>query len=196
MPDVVDNNRFAPPRAELVEPGSIAEGPVLAGRGMRLLAVILDGILMSVIQWPLYLMLGGSRLMANMVANPELARDPFAIWGQMLGAMWPGWLLTIAIQVWCLHAYGGTLAKKILGLRIVRTDGSRATAVRLIFGRGTAALVPAMIPLLGMLWFLIDSLMIFRESRRCLHDEIADTIVVTATSSMNASLEASRATNR
>jgi hypothetical protein len=36
-------------------------------------------------------------------------------------------------------------------------------------------------------------LLIFRESRQCLHDQIADTIVVTASSSMSASLEASRA---
>jgi uncharacterized RDD family membrane protein YckC len=30
------------------------------------------------------------------------------------------------------------------------------------------------------LYGLIDSLLIFRESRRCLHDNIADTIVVKA----------------
>ena len=49
MTDFTDNNRFAPPKAVLVEPGSLADGPVLAGRGMRLVAVILDGLLMSLI---------------------------------------------------------------------------------------------------------------------------------------------------
>jgi len=34
--------------------------------------------------------------------------------------------------------------------------------------------------------------MIFRDSRQCLHDQIADTLVVTAASSTGASLEASR----
>ncbi len=192
MTDVTDNNRFAPPKAELAEPGSLDGRPVLAGRGMRFVAVILDGILMSLIQWPIYLLLGGFRLMGDLAANQQAMSDPFFIWGRMFSAMWPGWLITIVIQVWCLHAYGGTLAKKILGLRIVRSDGSRATAVRLIFGRGAAALVPAMIPFLGFLWFLVDSLLIFRDSRQCLHDQIADTLVVTAASSTNASLEASR----
>ena len=87
-----------------------------------------------------------------------------------------------------LHAFGGTLGKKLLGLRIVRTDGSRAGFVRLFFGRAGVAVVPAFVPLLGSLWALVDMLVIFRESRQCLHDQIADTMVVTAASSESASL--------
>jgi uncharacterized RDD family membrane protein YckC len=192
MTEIADNNRFAPPRAELIEPGSVDNQPELVGRGMRFVAVILDGILMSLIQWPIYFLIGGRRLMAEMADPQAMAANPFDIWQHMLAAMAPGWLLASAIQMWCLHAYGGTLAKKLLGMRIVRTDGSRAGFVRLFFGRGAAALLPTMIPLLGALWFLVDSLLIFRDSRQCLHDQIADTIVVTAASSMNASLEASR----
>jgi uncharacterized RDD family membrane protein YckC len=110
----------------------------------------------------------------------------------MFGAMIPGWLICAGIQIWCLHAYGGTLAKKIMGLRIVRSDGTRAGFARLFFLRGGAALLPLMIPFLNLVWWLLDPLLIFRESRQCLHDQIADTIVVTAASSMDASLEASR----
>jgi len=36
------------------------------------------------------------------------------------------------------------------------------------------------IPFLGRLVQFIDPLLIFRDSRRCLHDEIADTTVVNA----------------
>ena len=191
MTDIPDINRFAPPKAELVEPGSLAEGPVLAGRGMRLVAVILDGLLMSLIAYPLFFVFGGASLFTHM--DPATMGDPFSMMGAMIRASIPGYLVVLAVQAWCLHAYGGTLGKKILGLRIVRTDGSRATAVRLILGRGAVAFVPSMIPLLGALWILIDSLLIFRDSRQCVHDQIADTIVVTAASSMNASLGASRA---
>ena len=192
MSEIADNNRFAPPKAQLAEPGSLVDGPVLAGRGMRLVAVILDGLLMSLIQWPLYLVFGGMRIMAAM-ANPQAMGDPFSMMGQMFAAMAPGWIIAAAIQMWCLHAYGGTLGKKILGLRIVRSDGTRAGFVRLFFGRGGAAVLPMFVPLLNLVWWLLDPLLIFRDSRQCLHDQIADTIVVTASSSTNASLEASRA---
>lgn len=190
MTDVTDTNRFAPPKAQLAEPATLTDGPTLAGRGLRLVAVILDGILMSFIQWPIYFLMGGASLITQM--DPNIAADPFALMGRMFGAMVPGWLVAAAVQMWCLHAYGGTLAKKLMGLRIVRTDGSRAGFVRLFFGRGAAAVLPAIIPLLGALYVLVDALMIFRDSRQCLHDQIADTIVVTAASSMNASLQASK----
>jgi len=191
MPDVIDTNRFAPPRAELVEPGSMTDGPVLAGRGMRFLAVILDGLLISLIIWPLFFVFGDKALL--MPADPGSPAEAFANMGRMFMAMIPGYVIAVVVQGWSLHAYGGTLGKKILGLRIVRTDGSRAGFVRLFFGRGAVAILPGMIPLLGGLWALIDSLLIFRESRQCLHDQIADTLVVTAASSMNASLGAARA---
>ena len=41
-------------------------------------------------------------------------------------------------------------------------------------------LVIALIPVVGWLYGLVDALMIFRDSRKCLHDNIADTIVVKA----------------
>jgi len=189
MSEIADTNRFAPPKAQLADP-DMDNGLVLAGRGLRLVAVIVDAIIVSLIQWPIFLALGG-RFMFGM--DPQTMQDPFALMGRMFAAMAPGWVIAAGIQMWCLHAYGGTLAKKIMGLRIVRTDGSRAGFVRLFFGRGAVAVLPACIPLLGSLWALIDSLLIFRQSRQCLHDQIADTVVVTAASSANASLAASRA---
>lgn len=188
MSEIADTNRFAPPKAQLAEPGDDS-GLVLAGRGLRLVAVIVDAILMSLIQWPIFLALGGSMFL-NM--DPESLQDPFAVMGRMVAAMAPGWLIAAAVQMWCLHAYGGTLAKKILGLRIVRTDGTRAGFSRLFWLRGGAAVIPLLIPIVNIFWWLLDPLLIFRDSRQCLHDQIADTLVVTAASSMNASLEASR----
>jgi uncharacterized RDD family membrane protein YckC len=107
--------------------------------------------------------------------------------------MLPGYVVAALIQGWSLHAFGGTLGKKLMGLRIVRSDGSRAGFVRLFFARGGAAVIPAFIPLVNFVWGLLDTLLIFRDSRQCLHDQIADTIVVSAASSMNASLEAAKA---
>ena len=186
----IDSNRFSPPKAELADPASLADGPVLAGRGMRLLAVFIDGLLNMLFFMPVYFIVGGSALMGF---DPQTPPDPMAMMGTMFKAMLPGYLIAGVIQGWSLHAYGGTLGKKLLGLRIVRTDGSRAGFVRLFFGRGAAAVLPGVIPLIGSLYVLIDSLVIFRESRQCLHDQIADTKVVTAASSMKASLAATPA---
>jgi uncharacterized RDD family membrane protein YckC len=191
MTDATETNRFAPPNAQLVEPHTLADGPVLAGRGQRLVAAILDGVLVSLIIWPLYFVFGGMSLMTNI--DPNTPPDAFAMMGGMFRAMLPGYLVAGVVQGWSLHAFGGTLGKKLMGLRIVRTDGSRAGFVRLFFGRGAAAVLPGFVPLLGGLYALVDMLMIFRDSRQCLHDQIADTIVVTAASSMNASLQASQA---
>ena len=186
----IDSNRFAPPKAELADPANPAEGPVLAGRGMRLVAVIIDALLNGLIFLPVYFMMGGAAMMGF---DPQSPPDPASMMGAMFKAMLPGYLVIGVVQGWSLHAFGGTLGKKLLGLRIVRTDGSRAGFVRLFFGRGAAAVLPGVIPLIGALYVLIDSLVIFRDSRQCLHDQIADTKVVTAASSMSASLGASRA---
>jgi uncharacterized RDD family membrane protein YckC len=70
------------------------------------------------------------------------------------------------------------VGKRLLNIRIVRTDGRRAGFARLLFIRGGVTMVLYMIPLLGSLVALVDMLMIFRASRRCLHDVIADTVVV------------------
>jgi len=189
MSETADLNRYSPPKAELAEPASLTGAPEYAGRGMRLLAVFLDGIIGCLVIFPVFFIFGSASLFGTSDSDPS---EAIAHMKRIYADMALGYLVWAVIQGWSLHAFGGTLGKKILGLRIVRTDGSRAGFVRLFFGRGAVAVVPACIPLLGGLYALVDSLTIFRESRQCLHDQIADTIVVTAASSTNASLEASR----
>ena len=79
----------------------------------------------------------------------------------MVRGMAPGYVILAVVQGWSLHAFGGTLGKKLMGLRIVRTDGTRAGFVRLFFGRGAAAMLPNFIPILNMFWWLLDPLLIF-----------------------------------
>lgn len=81
-------------------------------------------------------------------------------------------------QLVLLYRHGQTVGKKIVGIRIVRPDGSRASFPRLL---GLRYIVPGLIgaiPLLGPFFSLANVLFIFGEERRCLHDRIADTIVV------------------
>jgi uncharacterized RDD family membrane protein YckC len=102
----------------------------------------------------------------------------FAVYGVMAQHFGVAWLILLAVQAWLLHSWGGTLGKRLLNIRIVRTDGRRAGFARLFFLRACSTVVLALIPLLGPVIALVDMLMIFRASRRCLHDVIADTVVV------------------
>ena len=79
-----------------------------------------------------------------------------------------------------LHRTGQTFCKKMLGIKIVRNDGSRAGLGRIFWLRMFVPGLVGAIPLVGGLFGLIDPLFIFGEEKRCLHDLIADTIVVTA----------------
>jgi uncharacterized RDD family membrane protein YckC len=190
MTDVTDTNRFAPPKADLTELGHSENGIVLAGRGQRLVAAILDTILLMVLIYGAFFVFGGVSLLTRL--NPSTPPDPFALMGTMFRSMAPGYVILLVIQGWAMHAFGGTVGKKLMGLRIVRSDGTRAGFARAFFGRGAASIVPNFIPILNIFWWLVDTLLIFRDSRQCLHDQMVDTIVVTAASSMDASLEASR----
>jgi uncharacterized RDD family membrane protein YckC len=59
---------------------------------------------------------------------------------------------------------------------MLRTDGSEVSISRVIIGRNIINTILGIIPLYG----LIDVLLIFGNARRCVHDYIADTIVIKA----------------
>jgi uncharacterized RDD family membrane protein YckC len=159
------SNPFAPPGAEVADVA--VSGPRLAGRGNRLLAVIIDGLLQI-----------GIMLLINWVLPLSLF-DENPSFGVLVRNMLLGFGLFLLIQGWLLVTEGQTVGKKLLGMRIVRKDGSRCTPGRIIGLRyGVGWLITA-VPVVGMAYALADSLLIFRESRQCLHDNIADTIVVT-----------------
>jgi uncharacterized RDD family membrane protein YckC len=62
----------------------------------------------------------------------------------------------------------------------VRTDGQPASPWQVIGLRYGTGFLATMIPFLGMFFGLADALLIFRRNRRCIHDLIAGTTVVTA----------------
>ncbi|MBB5192914.1 putative RDD family membrane protein YckC [Silvimonas terrae] len=82
---------------------------------------------------------------------------------------------------------GQTIGKRSIGIRIVRQNGDDCGALRIIFMRALPiALLAGLANIVthtqgaGQLVNLIDVLLIFRASHLCLHDNIADTMVVVA----------------
>ena len=140
----------------------------LAGRAERLGAVIVDNLMVSALLFPGYMLL--------LEAAPP--------WMHVLvPAAWvatPLALVLVGINVFLLVRDGQTVAKRWFGLRIVRADGTRCAAARLLGLRYVLPTLIAALPCIGPLFSLVDALTIFRDERRCLHDDMADTIVVCA----------------
>ena len=144
-----------------------------AGRGKRLGAALLDGLINLI--WAAPIFWG-----ATMATDVNKGFKPAA---PMVGVLLLGLVLLIGVFVVncvMLHRHGQTLGKRALDIAIVRTDGNRMGLTRYIFVRVLPISLLGMIPYLGGLITLVDLLMIFGKERRCLHDLIADTIVVDA----------------
>ena len=166
-------NPYAPPQADVGDATEHDAQAELAGRGERLGAVILDSIIAAVlIGVPL---LVGMNFDAAAAGNWEGAFSPV---GAVLCGI--GALVYIAITAYLVYKNGQTIGKKIVGIKVVRTDRSRASVARIFWLRNFVNGLPGAIPYVGNLYQLVDALFIFSESRQCIHDKIADTVVVKA----------------
>ena len=158
-------NPYAAPAARIAQPVG-NEGFSKASRGSRLGAYLIDALLIALCFGPAYYQ--------QVIVGQVSAAGFNAISGI---AAFAGLLLVIYNFVQ-LYRHGQTVGKKWVGIRIVRTDGSRAGFGRIL---GLRAIVPAVIgaiPLIGAVFTLADALFIFGNERRCIHDYFADTIVV------------------
>ena len=91
-----------------------------------------------------------------------------------------GVLIIAAIQIVFLHKYGQTIGKRLVGIKVVQTDGSRCELWRFFVLRYFVPGLLGAIPLIGPLVTIIGLLLIFGEQQRCLHDLTANTIVIQA----------------
>lgn len=193
MSGVAAQNRFAPPRAEVDDQHDAQSGMVDASRFIRLVAFLIDSLLPAVVG------IG----VAVAVAIPAYQNykqahvpgiEPPALGSanhMMLGWAWLAGFVLLAFFIYSavlVYRYGQTVGKRVMGIRVVRTDGSRVAFSRFIFARWLPVAILSALPLLRYVMFLIDSLLVFRNSSQCLHDSFADTRVVTAASSADATL--------
>lgn len=163
-------NPYAPPTPG-AETGEVAyaygDDQILAGRGTRFASWIID----------LFLYLGaltpGIILMAAMGGDDD---------GAILGAVLAGFaFLGFAIyQMYLVSTRGQSLAKKWMGIKIVKTDGTECGFVHGVLLRMWVMSFIGQIPVVGFVASLVDPLLIFGDERRCLHDMIAGTKVIIA----------------
>jgi uncharacterized RDD family membrane protein YckC len=160
-------NRYAPPRANVSDVAGSSEEPELAGRGIRLGAQLLDSLIASAFT-VLPLLLGGFNFI-----EPEKTTNFAPLAGFVALAGFAAWVWLTILYV---SRNGQTIAKKMLGIKVVRSDGSKASLGRIFWLRNVVNGLLGIIPF----YAVIDPLVIFGEARQCVHDKIADTIVVVA----------------
>jgi uncharacterized RDD family membrane protein YckC len=173
-------NNYAPPKSEVAD--VVPDGDVKASRGLRLGASMIDSLIIFLPMTPAYVL--AVPLVAR--ATPGMQRNAFAVWGVIastgswfyVGMVWV--LLMLIINGVLAHRNGQSIAKKWLGIKDVRSDGSRAGFARIFWLRNVVNTTITFIPIVGSLYGLIDILFIFGSAKRCIHDYIADTIVIRA----------------
>ena len=73
-----------------------------------------------------------------------------------------------------------TIGKMLLQIRIVDMQGVRGSFARIVLLRELPGWIANVTTGTGLIYALVDVLLIFRRSRRCMHDLIAGTQVVMA----------------
>lgn len=177
----MSTNPYAPPQATVAD--IPVQGIVKAGRGMRLVAATIDGLILGLFVYVPAIANGSFGTLIKAAAASPQALDAGAMISIMqssFAAMGIGFLIWAVITFVLVKRNGQTIAKKLFGMKVVRTDGTPAGVGRIFWLRNFVNALPSLIPILGWFYVLIDSCWIFGEERRCLHDRIADTIVVNA----------------
>jgi uncharacterized RDD family membrane protein YckC len=140
----------------------------LASRGARLGAALLDMVFVFAFVLPPVILAD----VFMVQRNPEQAQL-FVI---LMVVAVAGLLITQAVL---LSVRGQSLGKLVVGIRIARVeDGRNPGFARVILARNVLVTLIGNIPCVGPIFSLVNILYIFGADRRCLHDYMANTIVV------------------
>ena len=152
-------NPYAPPTEAADVPFRPEREPgqaELSPRGKRLLGAIIDSLL------------GG--LVLGMAFVTE--SDSLELTGWIVGGV------VALIQTVLIATSGQSIAKKMLGMRIIRMNGAPVDFMSGVLLRSWLPTAIGIIPWVGNLFGIADAIFIFNEDHRCIHDRIADTQVV------------------
>ena len=151
---------------------------LVAERWRRLAGAIIDGIVESICWIPtsLALMKSFTEMMDSGPLNPaafaQQAQSLIPLSLPYLGAL-------VIVQAALLTFKSQSIGNLLVRTRIVRmTDGAPGGFMRAFLLRGFLARVLRHIPVLGGVFWIVDSCFIFRADKRCLHDLIAGTKVI------------------
>jgi len=149
-----------------------------AGFWLRLVAAIIDGILISIPLAPFYI-----GIFASMIPQLTHSDDPFDV----LAAVLPRIALLLVLATlaswlyWSLlesSPWQATLGKKALGLYVTDLTGNRVSFGR-ASGRFCGGRLLGMVPYIGGLYFLVDCICAgVTQRKQALHDMMASCLVL------------------
>ena len=142
------------PRADLAAAAATDSGNV--GVGLRAVAAIVDGVILFAFGYGLALITGGTT-----TGGFELSGGPFFLW------------LVVAIAYYVVQEArsGDTLGKKLVGLHVVKLDGSPIT-MRESVVRNVLRLVD------GLFFYLVGAIVVWASKKnQRLGDRLAGTVV-------------------
>jgi uncharacterized RDD family membrane protein YckC len=166
------DNPYQAPSSRVEDPASVE--PDLAGRGSRFGAAFLDGIIIAVVLLPMQYASGlFQQSMEAARMGQRVSMGTTVMWSLI------SIVIYLVIQGYPLFKDAQTWGKKACSIKIVSVDGSPASTQQIVT-RCAFYLVLQGIPIIGPFLSLISICLIFRGDKRCGHDLVAGTKVVTA----------------
>lgn len=139
-----------------------------AGFWIRFVARLIDSALLAIVFW----VLGTPLLSMAHLSSDAASVSNLSMMAGLSGlVVFSELALQVAYEAYFVSTRGGTIGKLILGLKIIRADGSRVSA-GLAVGRYFAQIISAMILMIGFIMAGFD------EQKRALHDRICETRVI------------------
>ena len=138
---------------------------VLASLGSRFLGSLIDGMIVVLVAIPFVFMFA-----SDFMEDPSEEKILLAI---AIPA-----LLVSCVQWYLIATSGQSIAKKMLGMKIVKLDGSDPGFLHGVVLRAWVIALAGAIPFIGNFVGIADAVAIFGEERRTLHDRIAGTRVI------------------
>ena len=137
----------------------------LASLGSRFLALLIDAVILGIIGFIVNSLIGGQQVTTSATGATVAVNSTGSIISFIIGAVY----YAVLFQIW----NGQSVGKKLLGIRVIKTDGSSATAVTGII-RYIGYYIDTFVIFIGWIWAFFDS------KKQGWHDKLAGTIVVKA----------------
>ncbi|MCC5517267.1 RDD family protein [Vibrio splendidus] len=141
----------------------------LASRWLRFWAIFIDVLIAVAIVMPIYLYTDYFQ---------KLSETGTVDTTELIAVTAYGWFVFLLLNGYLLHKKGQTIGKNIMEIAIVDMKGEQMGLFNILGKRVLPMTIVLYIPLIGQFIALLNYLFALRKNRRCLHDLIAGSQVV------------------